>query len=107
MFNHIFFPDAEPALAVIADFTDDAVGFPGSPLGGLGARRVDSPIKACSPVGRRPFLRTFALNIGEQAQSYIFQVFMGSYLIQTVGSTSGWCRRRYWSVRCSGARLRS
>ena len=36
-------------------------------------------------VGRRPFLRTFALNIGGNTQSYIFQVFMGSYLIQTVG----------------------
>ncbi len=36
-------------------------------------------------VGRRPFFRTFALNIGGNTQSYIFQVFMGSYLIQTVG----------------------
>lgn len=36
-------------------------------------------------MGRRPFFRTFALNIGGNTQSYVFQVFMGSYLIQTVG----------------------
>jgi MFS family permease len=36
-------------------------------------------------VGRMPFFRTFALNIGGNAQSYVFQVFMASYLIQTVG----------------------
>jgi MFS family permease len=47
--------------------------------------RIDSPIKSVFTVGRRPFLRTFALNIGGNTQSYIFQVFMGSYLIQTVG----------------------
>jgi hypothetical protein len=47
--------------------------------------RTDSPIKSVFTVGRRPFLRTFALNIGGNTQSYIFQVFMGSYLIQTVG----------------------
>jgi MFS family permease len=45
----------------------------------------DSPIRSVFTVGRRPFLRTFALNIGGNTQSYIFQVFMGSYLIQTVG----------------------
>jgi hypothetical protein len=55
-------------------------------------------------VGRRPFLRTFALNIGGNTHSYIFQVFMGSYLIQTVGVDRRWCRRRCWSERCSGAR---
>jgi MFS family permease len=47
--------------------------------------RTDSPIKSVFTVGRRPFLRTFALNIGGNTQSYIFQVFMGSYLIETVG----------------------
>jgi len=47
--------------------------------------RTDSPIKSVFTVGRRPFLRTFALNIGGNTHSYIFQVFMGSYLIQTVG----------------------
>jgi MFS family permease len=45
----------------------------------------DSPIRSVFTVGRRPFLRTFALNIGGNTQSYIFQVFVGSYLIQTVG----------------------
>ena len=56
-------------------------GLPSSP------RHVgtDSPIRSVFTVGRRPFLRTFALNIGGNTQSYIFQVFMGSYLIQTVG----------------------
>jgi MFS family permease len=47
--------------------------------------QTDSPIKSVFTVGRRPFLRTFALNIGGNTHSYIFQVFMGSYLIQTVG----------------------
>ena len=51
----------------------------------LERERTDSPIKSVFTVGRRPFLRTFALNIGGNTQSYIFQVFMGSYLIQTVG----------------------
>jgi MFS family permease len=46
---------------------------------------VESPIKSVFTVGRRPFFRTFALNIGGNTQSYIFQVFVGSYLIQTVG----------------------
>jgi MFS family permease len=41
-------------------------------------------IKSVCTVGRRPFFRTFALNIGGNTQ-YVFQVFMGSYLIQTVG----------------------
>jgi MFS family permease len=45
----------------------------------------DSPIRSVFTVGRRPFFRTFALNIGGNTQSYVFQVFMGSYLIQTVG----------------------
>ena len=56
-------------------------GLPSSP------RHVgtDSPIRSVFTVGRRPFLRTFALNIGGNTQSYIFQVFMGSYLIQSVG----------------------
>jgi len=63
----------------------------------------ESPIKSVFTVGRRPFYRTFALNIGGNTQSYVFQVFMGSYLIQTVGSTRGWCRRRCWSGRCSAA----
>lgn len=43
-----------------------------------------SPIRSVFTVGRRPFFRTFALNIGGNTQSYIFQVFMGSYLINTV-----------------------
>ena len=46
---------------------------------------TESPIKSVFTVGRRPFLRTFALNIGGNTHSYIFQVFMGSYLIQNVG----------------------
>jgi MFS family permease len=46
---------------------------------------ADSPIRSVFTVGRRPFFRTFALNIGGNTQSYVFQVFMGSYLIQTVG----------------------
>jgi MFS family permease len=44
-----------------------------------------APIRSVFTVGRRPFFRTFALNIGGNTHSYIFQVFMGSYLIQTVG----------------------
>ena len=48
-------------------------------------RVADSPIRSVFTVGRRPFFRTFALNIGGNTQSYVFQVFMGSYLIQTVG----------------------
>jgi MFS family permease len=48
-------------------------------------RAEDSPIRSVFTVGRRPFFRTFALNIGGNTQSYVFQVFMGSYLIQTVG----------------------
>ena len=47
--------------------------------------QTESPIKSVFTVGRRPFLRTFALNIGGNTHSYIFQVFMGSYLIQNVG----------------------
>ena len=31
--------------------------------------RIDSPIKSVFTVGRRPFLRTFALNIGGNTQS--------------------------------------
>ena len=46
---------------------------------------VASPVKSVFTIGRRPFFRTFALNIGGNTQSYVFQVFMGSYLIQTVG----------------------
>lgn len=46
---------------------------------------AESPITSVFTVGRRPFFRTFALNIGGNTQSYVFQVFMGSYLIQTVG----------------------
>ncbi|MCU1660798.1 MAG: transporter, partial [Pseudonocardia sp.] len=46
---------------------------------------ADSPIKSVFTVGRGPFFRTFALNIGGNTQSYIFQVFVGSYLIHTVG----------------------
>jgi MFS family permease len=46
---------------------------------------AESPIRSVFTVGRMPFFRTFALNIGGNAQSYIFQVFMASYLIQTVG----------------------
>lgn len=44
-----------------------------------------APIRSVFTAGRRPFLRTFALNIGGNTQSYIFQVFMASYLVQTVG----------------------
>jgi MFS family permease len=46
---------------------------------------AESPIKSVFTVGRGPFFRTFALNIGGNTQSYVFQVFMGSYLIHTVG----------------------
>ncbi|WP_433555370.1 MFS transporter [Pseudonocardia xinjiangensis] len=49
---------------------------------------LDSPIRSVFTVGRRPFFRTFALNIGGNTQSYVFQVFIGSYLIQTVGVDS-------------------
>lgn len=48
-------------------------------------RVEESPIKSVFTVGRRPFYRTLALNIGGHTQSYVFQVFMASYLIQTVG----------------------
>jgi MFS family permease len=44
-----------------------------------------SPIASVLRTGRRSLLRTFALNIGGNTQSYVFQVFMGSYLVQTVG----------------------
>ncbi len=43
-----------------------------------------SPIRSVFTVGRRPFLRTFALNIGGNTHSYLFQVYIGSYLVQTV-----------------------
>ncbi|MVA75497.1 MFS transporter [Auraticoccus sp. F435] len=46
---------------------------------------LPSPIASVFTSGLRPFLRTFALNIGGNTHSYIFQVFMGSYLINTVG----------------------
>lgn len=47
--------------------------------------RAGDPIRRVFTVGLRPFLRTFALNIGGNAHSYIFQVFMASYLVETVG----------------------
>src|SRR4051812_19175415 len=43
-----------------------------------------SPIASVLRTGRRSLLRTFALNIGGNTHSYVFQVFMGSYLVQTV-----------------------
>jgi MFS family permease len=46
---------------------------------------AQSPIASVFRTGRRALLRTFALNIGGNTQSYVFQVFMGSYLVQTVG----------------------
>src|SRR3954447_16193065 len=45
---------------------------------------AQSPIASVLRTGRRSLLRTFALNIGGNTQSYVFQVFMGSYLVQTV-----------------------
>jgi MFS family permease len=44
-----------------------------------------SPVASVFRTGRRSLLRTFALNIGGNTHSYVFQVFMGSYLVQTVG----------------------
>jgi MFS family permease len=35
VFNRIFFPNAEPAIAIIAGFATYAVGFLARPLGGL------------------------------------------------------------------------
>ena len=35
IFNRIFFPNAEPAIAIIAGFATYAVGFLARPLGGL------------------------------------------------------------------------
>ncbi|MCO1659299.1 MFS transporter [Pseudonocardia humida] len=48
-------------------------------------RAAGSPIRSVFTTGRRAFLRTFALNIGGNTQSYVFQVFIGSYLIENVG----------------------
>jgi MFS family permease len=45
-----------------------------------------TPIRDVFRYGRRGLFRTFFLNIGGNTQSYIVQVFLGSYLIETIGT---------------------
>lgn len=49
----------------------------------LGA--VDTPIGDVLRNGRPSLLRVFFINLGSNGQSYIYQVFMGSYLVTWVG----------------------
>ncbi|WP_406691032.1 MFS transporter [Saccharopolyspora sp. ID03-671] len=44
-----------------------------------------APIAETFREGRRPLLLAFFLNVGSNAQSYTYQVFMASYLVSTVG----------------------
>lgn len=44
-----------------------------------------APISETFRKGRKPLLLAFFLNVGSNAQSYTYQVFMASYLVSTVG----------------------
>ncbi|WP_312866454.1 MFS transporter [Streptomyces boluensis] len=44
-----------------------------------------APVKEVFTRGRKPLLLVILMNVGSNAQSYTFQVFMASYLITTVG----------------------
>ncbi|MEV4648168.1 MFS transporter [Saccharopolyspora sp. NPDC049357] len=44
-----------------------------------------APVAETFSKGRKPLLLAFFLNVGSNAQSYTYQVFMASYLVSTVG----------------------
>ncbi|TDD87883.1 MFS transporter [Saccharopolyspora karakumensis] len=44
-----------------------------------------APVAETFRKGRKPLLLAFFLNVGSNAQSYTYQVFMASYLVSTVG----------------------
>lgn len=45
---------------------------------------VSSPVSEVLKHGRKPLYRVFMINVGSHAHSYIYQVFIGAYLISTV-----------------------
>ncbi|VXB65750.1 MFS transporter [Arthrobacter sp. 9V] len=52
----------------------------------LKAERLEasSPVRDVLKNGRKPLTRVFFINVGGHAHSYIYQVFIGAYLISTV-----------------------
>ncbi|MEV5536478.1 MFS transporter [Saccharopolyspora shandongensis] len=44
-----------------------------------------APVRETFRQGRKPLLLVFFMNVGMNAQSYTYQVFMASYLVSTVG----------------------
>lgn len=46
---------------------------------------TQAPVAETFRKGRKPLLLAFFLNVGSNAQSYTYQVFMASYLVSTVG----------------------
>ncbi|MEV4730534.1 MFS transporter [Saccharopolyspora sp. NPDC049426] len=44
-----------------------------------------APVAETFSKGRKPLMLAFFLNVGSNAQSYTYQVFMASYLVSTVG----------------------
>ena len=51
-------------------------------------RDVRSPIAEVLKKGRRPLSQVFFINVGSHAHSYIYNAFVGAYLIGTVGVDS-------------------
>jgi MFS family permease len=49
------------------------------------AHDVKQPVSQVFAHGRRPLLLVFFANVGMNAQSYTYQVFMAAYLIQVIG----------------------
>ncbi|MFC7340425.1 MFS transporter [Saccharopolyspora griseoalba] len=49
------------------------------------SNEASAPVAETFKHGRRPFLLAFFMNVGSNAQSYTYQVFMASYLVSTVG----------------------
>ncbi|GAA2352851.1 MFS transporter [Saccharopolyspora halophila] len=49
------------------------------------ANEAQAPVAETFKKGRRPFLLAFFMNVGSNAQSYTYQVFMASYLVSSVG----------------------
>jgi MFS family permease len=45
---------------------------------------ASSPVSEVIKHGRKPLSRVFMINVGSHAHSYIYQVFIGAYLISTV-----------------------
>lgn len=45
---------------------------------------ASSPVREVLKHGRKPLARVFFINVGGHAHSYIYQVFIGAYLISTV-----------------------